>query len=88
MHHLKPVYTPCSWSIDPAAESEDTPESRAIEKQIAEQMADVIRGRCYDAVAASVPTPRRASLQEIMGEEYVEGMTADQLQFIGLMLKP
>jgi hypothetical protein len=84
-HGLKPVYTPCSWSIDPAVkESHLSPELGA---QIATRITDAILGR-YDAMATAAMPTTRNRVREEMGDEYVDGLDVDKLLFIAAMLKP
>jgi len=85
MHHLKPVYTPCSWSIDPI-ESDDTPEARALEKEIGEQLVAAMQGRFENACTANIP--RRPSAADYLGEEYDPSLNFDAIRFEMEMLKP
>lgn len=84
-HKLTPKYTPCSWSIDLAA-LDDTPESRALEQEVVEQLAAAMHGKLVRAVANVPSGRRRPHVMDIIGEEYSDSLTADQIAFEALMM--
>lgn len=85
-HTLQPVYTPVSWSVNPP-EIEDTPKSRRQFKRLSKILAAAMRTQHEANFTTSVPVKRNRVAEE-MGDEYVEGLTIEQLRFEIEMLKP
>lgn len=86
-HYLKPVYTPCSWSVDPAVmEADLTPKMRRQMKRLGDKIAAAMHAQTEANFTASLPVKRNRVAEE-MGAEYVEGLDFTKIAFELAMLR-
>lgn len=65
---------------------EDTPEFRAVEKELADRVRAAIDGRLENLYTANVP--RRPAVADYLGDEYDPSLSFDSIRFEMEMLKP